>query len=76
MEQYIHTFIAADAAFTPQPQQVPEFFDALITAFSFRIISNTRWQPGFRVMKPGLQLGRPKMCLREKCEHSPCLIKS
>jgi hypothetical protein len=53
MEQYIHTLIAADAEFTPQPQQVAEFFEALNTAFSFRVISNTQWQPGFRVMKPG-----------------------
>jgi hypothetical protein len=55
MEQYIHTLIAADSAFTPQPQQVAEFFETLITAFNFRVISNTRWQPGLRVMKPGLR---------------------
>jgi hypothetical protein len=55
MEQYIHTLIAADPAFTPQPRQVTEFFDKLVTAFSFRVISNTRWQPGLRVTKPGLQ---------------------
>ena len=55
MEQYIHTFIASDPAFTPQPLQVAEFFNELVTAFSFRVISNARWQPGLRVMKPGMR---------------------
>jgi hypothetical protein len=55
MEQYIHTLIAADPAFTPRPRQVAEFFETLVNAFDFRVISNTRWQPGLRVMKLGLQ---------------------
>jgi len=53
MEQYIHTLIAADSQFVPDPPRVAEFFDALVGDFGFRIIRNGRWQPGLRVMKPG-----------------------
>jgi hypothetical protein len=55
MEQYIHTLIAADSTFTPQSPQVAEFFDGLVAGFSFRVISDKRWQPGLRVAKPGLR---------------------
>jgi hypothetical protein len=53
MEQYIHTLIASDSEYFPNPIQVAEFFDALARPFSFRIIREGRWQPGLRVMKPG-----------------------
>jgi hypothetical protein len=53
MEQYIHTLIAADSQYVPNPPQVAEFFDSLIGVFAFRIIRDGRWQPGLRVMKPG-----------------------
>jgi hypothetical protein len=52
MEQYIHTLIAVDSAFVPQSKQVAKFFEILTVTCNFRIISDTRFQPGLRVMKP------------------------
>jgi hypothetical protein len=52
MEQYVHTLIAADSAFVPQSVQIEKFFEILTTSYHFRIISDTRFQPGLRVMKP------------------------
>lgn len=52
MEQYIHTLIASDSAFIPQSMQVAQFFELLTTNYHFRIISDSRFQPGIRVMKP------------------------
>ncbi len=46
MEQYVHTLIAADSAFVPEPLQLADFFDGLVTAFHFHLKS------GARVAKP------------------------
>ena len=52
VEQYIHTLIAADSAFVPRPKQLAIFFEILTATSNFRIISDTRFQPGLRVVKP------------------------
>lgn len=52
MEQYVHTLIAADSGFVPKPSQVEKFFELLTTNYHFRIISDGRFQPGLRLMKP------------------------
>ncbi len=52
MEQYVHTLIAAKSAYVPKPSQVAEFFDGLVKCSDFHIISEKRFQPGLRVMKP------------------------
>jgi hypothetical protein len=55
MEQYIHTLIAADSLYVPDPPRIVEFFDALVGEFRFQIIRGGRWQQGLRVLKPGGQ---------------------
>lgn len=53
MEQYIHTLIAADSAYVPQPAKIAEFFSLLATLGFEMVRDASRSLPGLRVMKPG-----------------------
>ena len=52
MEQYIHTLIAVDSEFAPQPAQVASFFGELVSQFKFSPISGQRFLPGLVVARP------------------------
>ena len=52
VEQYVHTLIAANSAFVPEPPLLAEFFEGLVTAFHFRLNSDAPSQPRLRVVKP------------------------
>jgi len=52
VEQYVHTLIAANSGFVPASSQVALFFNILITSLNFRVISDRRFQPELRIMKP------------------------
>jgi hypothetical protein len=50
MEQYIHTLIAADSAFVPDPLQIEQFFEVLTESFHFRAVNAADSQPELRVL--------------------------
>ena len=52
METYIHTLIAVDPEFVPQPSQVVDFLAWITTQGGLDTKSPTAFQPGFHVIKP------------------------
>lgn len=55
-EQYIHTLIAANSLYTPEPSQVADFMSSLVERHGFNTSSSTTFRPGLRVVKPSGQM--------------------
>lgn len=52
MEQYIHTLIAADSGFAPEPNPVARFYEEMADSAGYRIVSNKPAHPGLLLVKP------------------------
>lgn len=52
MEQYIHTLIAIDSGFVPEPNAVARFYEEMVESDGYRIVSDRPFCPGILVTKP------------------------
>src|ERR1700727_2270271 len=57
MEQYIHTLIAVDPEFAPEPTQIVSFLEGLLLRYKLQPFSDVRQSlPGLAVTKPSGRL--------------------